>query len=124
MDEVAAARGAIPAPRRMGRPPSIPSTLAGDTHGWVSHMDTGHAVDLVRHSLIMALTVSAPMLLIGLVVGIVISLLQAVTQIQEQTLSFIPKIVAMVAAAIALAPWTAQRLMDYSREMFTSGIMN
>jgi len=87
-------------------------------------MDTGQAVDLVRHSLIMALTVSAPMLLIGLVVGIVISLLQAVTQIQEQTLSFIPKIVAMVAAAIALAPWTAQRLMDYSREMFTSGIMN
>ena len=87
-------------------------------------MDTGHAVDLVRHSLIMALTVSAPMLLIGLVVGIIISLLQAVTQIQEQTLSFIPKIVAMVAAAIALAPWTAQRLMDYSREMFTSGIMN
>ena len=87
-------------------------------------MDTGQAVDLVRHSLIMALTVSAPMLLIGLVVGIVISLLQAVTQIQEQTLSFIPKIVAMVAAAIALAPWTAQRLMDYSREMFTSGLMN
>ena len=87
-------------------------------------MDTGQAVDLVRHSLIMALTVSAPMLLFGLVVGIVISLLQAVTQIQEQTLSFIPKIVAMVAAAIALAPWTAQRLMDYSREMFTSGIMN
>jgi flagellar biosynthetic protein FliQ len=87
-------------------------------------MDTGHAVDLVRHSLIIALTVSAPMLLIGLVVGIVISLLQAVTQIQEQTLSFIPKIVAMVAAAIVLAPWTAQRLMDYTREMFTSGIMN
>ena len=103
---------------------SLPANGAGDTQGWVSHMDTGHAVDLVRHSLIMALTVSAPMLLIGLVVGIVISLLQAVTQIQEQTLSFIPKIVAMVAAAIALAPWTAQRLMDYSREMFTSGIMN
>jgi flagellar biosynthetic protein FliQ len=87
-------------------------------------MDTGHAVDLVRHSLVIALTVSAPMLLIGLVVGIVVSLLQAVTQIQEQTLSFIPKIVAMVAAAILLAPWTAQRLMDYTREMFTAGIMN
>ena len=87
-------------------------------------MDTGHAVDLVRHSLIIALTVSAPMLLVGLIVGIVVSLLQAVTQIQEQTLSFIPKIVAMVAAAIILAPWTAQRLMDYTREMFTSGIMN
>ena len=87
-------------------------------------MDTGQAVDLVRHSLMVALTVSAPMLLIGLVVGIFISLLQAVTQIQEQTLSFIPKIVAMVAAAIVLAPWTAQRLMDYTREMFTAGIMN
>jgi flagellar biosynthetic protein FliQ len=124
MDEVAAARGAIPASRRIWPAGSLPADGAGDTQGWVSHMDTGHAVDLVRHSLIMALTVSAPMLLIGLVVGIVISLLQAVTQIQEQTLSFIPKIVAMVAAAIALAPWTAQRLMDYSREMFTSGIMN
>jgi flagellar biosynthetic protein FliQ len=87
-------------------------------------MDTGQAVDLVRHTLIMALTVSAPMLLCGLVVGIVVSLLQAITQIQEQTLSFIPKIVAMVAAAILLMPWTAQRLMDYSRTMFTSGIMN
>src|SRR3954467_2177132 len=90
----------------------------------VCHMEPGQAVDLVRHSLLMALTVSAPMLLCGLVVGIVVSLLQAVTQIQEQTLSFIPKIVAMVAAAILLMPWTAQRLMDYSREMFTSGIMN
>jgi flagellar biosynthesis protein FliQ len=87
-------------------------------------MDTGQAVDLVRNTLIIALTVSAPMLLIGLVVGIVVSLLQAVTQIQEQTLSFIPKIVAMVAAAILLAPWTAQRLMEYSREMFTTGLMN
>jgi flagellar biosynthetic protein FliQ len=87
-------------------------------------MDTGQAVDLVRNTLIIALTVSAPMLLIGLVVGIVVSLLQAVTQIQEQTLSFIPKIVAMVAAAILLAPWTAQRLIEYSREMFTTGLMN
>jgi flagellar biosynthetic protein FliQ len=87
-------------------------------------MDLDQATELIRHTLLLALIVSAPMLLIGLVVGIVISLLQAVTQIQEQTLSFIPKIVAMVAAAIALAPWTAQRLMDYSREMFTSGIMN
>jgi flagellar biosynthetic protein FliQ len=87
-------------------------------------MEPGQAVDLVRHSLIIALTIAAPMLLVGLVVGIVVSLLQAVTQIQEQTLSFIPKIVAMVAAAIVLAPWTAQRLMEYSREMFTTGIMN
>jgi flagellar biosynthetic protein FliQ len=87
-------------------------------------MEPGQAVDLVRHTLIMALTISAPMLLVGLVVGIVVSLLQAVTQIQEQTLSFIPKIVSMVAAAILLMPWTAQRLIEYSREMFTNGLMN
>jgi flagellar biosynthetic protein FliQ len=87
-------------------------------------MSPGDAVDLVRHTLIMAITVSAPMLLVGLVVGILVSLLQAVTQIQEQTLSFIPKIVAMVAAAILLLPWTAQRLMEYTRDMFTAGIMN
>ena len=72
-------------------------------------MELGHATDLIRQTLMLALIVSAPMLLIGLVVGIVVSLLQAVTQIQEQTLSFIPKIVAMVAAAILLMPWIAQR---------------
>jgi flagellar biosynthetic protein FliQ len=88
------------------------------------YMETGQAVDLVRQTLIMALTIAAPMLLIGLVVGIVVSLLQAITQIQEQTLSFIPKILAMVASAILLMPWSAQRLMDYAREMFTNGLMN
>ena len=87
-------------------------------------MDTGRAVDLVREMMILALTISAPMLLIGLAVGIVVSLIQAVTQIQEQTLTFIPKIVAMVAAAILLMPWSSQRLLDYAREMFTSGIMH
>ena len=86
-------------------------------------MDTGQAVDLVRHSLIMALTVSAPMLLIGLVVGIVVSLLQAVTQIQEQTLTFVPKIAAMVAAAILLMPWIGNRLLEYSASMFLNGTL-
>ncbi|HSI36851.1 MAG: flagellar biosynthesis protein FliQ [Phycisphaerae bacterium] len=87
-------------------------------------MEPGTAVDLVRHALVLALTISAPMLLCGLVVGIVVSLVQAITQIQEQTLTFIPKIAAMVAAAIVLMPWTSQRLLEYAREMFTSGIMN
>jgi len=123
MEEAIAARNA---PRRFDRNGPvfpIPSKTPA-THKDGCQMETGQAVDLVRHTLLIALTISAPMLIIGLVVGIVISLLQAVTQIQEQTLSFIPKIVAMVAAAILLMPWTAQRLMDYSREMFTSGLMN
>ena len=79
------------------------------------------ATDLIRHTLMTALVVSAPMLLIGLLVGIIVSLLQAVTQIQEQTLTFIPKIVAMVAAAILLMPWIGQRLIEYSAAMFLEG---
>ena len=84
-------------------------------------MTLDQATDLVRQTLMLALIISAPMLLIGLVVGIVISLFQAVTQIQEQTLTFVPKIVAMVAAAILLMPWIGQRLMEYAAAMFSTG---
>lgn len=84
-------------------------------------MSLDQATDLVRHTLVLALLISAPMLAIGLVVGIVISLLQAVTQIQEQTLSFVPKIVAMTASAILLMPWIAHRLLEYSAAMFLFG---
>lgn len=82
-------------------------------------MDLDKATELVRQTLILALIVSAPMLVIGLVVGVVVSLMQAVTQIQEQTLSFIPKITAMVAAAVILMPWIGHRLMEYSEMMFS-----
>ncbi len=86
-------------------------------------MNLNDATDLIRQTLTLALTISAPMLLIGLAVGILVSLLQAVTQIQEQTLTFIPKITAMVAAAVLLMPWMAQRLLDYSSHMFTTALM-
>ena len=84
-------------------------------------MELDYATELIRQTLILALLVSAPMLLIGLVVGILVSLIQAVTQIQEQTLTFVPKIAAMVAAAILLMPWIGTRLMEYSAAMFGSG---
>ena len=83
-------------------------------------MTLDQATELIQHSLIMALMVSAPMLCIGLVVGILVSLFQAVTQIQEQTLTFIPKITAMVAAAIILMPWIGERLISYTQMMFES----
>lgn len=91
------------------------------THGRVVCMSLQDATELIRHSLIMVLIVSSPMLIIGLVVGVLVSLLQALTQIQEQTLAFVPKIVAMVAAAIILLPWIGQRLIEYSAAMFGSG---
>jgi flagellar biosynthetic protein FliQ len=84
-------------------------------------MSPEQASELIRNTLLLALIISSPMLVIGLTVGIIISLLQALTQIQEQTLTFIPKIVSMVVAAIALMPWMSHRLMQYAFEMFTNG---
>lgn len=86
-------------------------------------MTLDQATELLRHTLILALLISAPMLIIGLAVGIFISLIQAVTQIQEQTLSFVPKIAAMVGAAIVLMPWIGQRLLEYSAAMFSTGLL-
>lgn len=82
-------------------------------------MGIDQASDMVRETLMMVLLASSPMLLIGLVVGLIISLFQAVTQIQEQTLVFVPKIAAMILAAILAGPWMAQQLMDY-----TAAILN
>lgn len=86
-------------------------------------MDVSQACDLLRETLLLALTTAAPLLVIALVVGLVISLIQAVTQIQEQTLVFVPKIVAMVAAAIFVMPWISDRLVDYARTMFAAGAL-
>jgi flagellar biosynthetic protein FliQ len=85
-------------------------------------MSPDQATDLLRHTLVLALIVSAPMLLIGLAVGVVVSLLQAVTQIQEQTLTFVPKIAAMIAAAVLLMPWISQRLLEYAASIFATGL--
>ena len=82
-------------------------------------MEVSQATDLVRQALYLALIISAPMLLIGMAVGIVISLFQAVTQIQEQTLTFVPKIAAMIVAAVVLMPWIGQQLLDYASHMFS-----
>lgn len=82
-------------------------------------MSLSQATELIRQALTLALIVSAPMLLIGLLVGVIVSLLQAVTQIQEQTLTFVPKIAAMITAAVILLPWIGQRLIDYSAIIFS-----
>jgi len=86
------------------------------------HLSLDQATDLIRHTLVLALIVSTPMLAIGLMVGIVVSLLQAVTQIQEQTLTFVPKIVAMVAAVILLFPWMGHYLIEYAAQAFGAGM--
>ena len=86
-------------------------------------MSLDHAVELIRHSLVLALLIAAPVLAIGLLVGLITSLLQAVTQLQEQTLSFIPKIVAMALCAVLLLPWMGQHLIEYARQVFGEGLI-
>ncbi len=83
-------------------------------------MESSAAIDLVSQSLIVALIIAAPILVIGLMVGLVISILQAVTQLQEQTLSFVPKIVAMTAAAMFFLPWLTTRTLEYAQELWSS----
>ncbi len=71
-------------------------------------------------ALIITLKIMAPILAAGIVVGLVISILQSITSIQEQTIAFVPKIFAMVLVAVALIPWIVARLIEFTREMFTS----
>ena len=80
-------------------------------------MEFGLALDLGRNAFFLALKTAAPVLLAGMIVGLFISLVQAITQLQEQTLTFVPKIVAMVLAASYFIPWIATRMVDYAQEM-------
>ncbi|MEC7352529.1 MAG: flagellar biosynthesis protein FliQ [Planctomycetota bacterium] len=73
---------------------------------------------LVREALMLTLLISAPILGIGLLVGLVISLLQAVTQVQEQTLAFVPKIVAMILVAVVLMGWMGTQMSAFAERMF------
>jgi flagellar biosynthesis protein FliQ len=77
------------------------------------------AIELVRTALIITLKIAAPILLAGIAVGLVVSILQSVTSIQDQTLAFVPKIVVMVLAAVVLIPWIAQRLIEYAADLFS-----
>ncbi len=77
-------------------------------------MTPEYVLDLARQTLLLVLMLSAPMLLLGLLVGVVISILQSVTQIQEMTLTFVPKIVVTVLAMIFFGPWMLRMLMAFT----------
>lgn len=83
-------------------------------------MDVTQALDLGREAMLMVLLLSAPIMAVGLIVGLVISLFQSMTQLQEQTISFVPKIVAMVGVAILLIPWLTERLLEYTKDLLGS----
>ena len=83
-------------------------------------MDSQAAVDLAREALATTLLVGAPILSVGIAVGLVISLIQALTQIQDQTISFVPKIVTMMLVLTVCLPWLLHRLTTYTENLFTS----
>lgn len=84
-------------------------TLSGD-----------YAVQMGREALTMVMLVAAPMLGLGLIVGLLVSVFQATTQIQEQTLAFIPKIIAVFVAILIFGPWMLSLVVDYTRSIFLS----
>ncbi|MBN8526961.1 MAG: flagellar biosynthesis protein FliQ [Planctomycetes bacterium] len=77
-------------------------------------------IDLLRQMLWVSLLLSAPVLLVALVVGLVIGLLQAVTSIQEQTLTFVPKIIALALVLALMGGWMLRYLVAYTAELFGS----
>lgn len=74
-------------------------------------------VGFARQAIEMALTIALPMLGIGLIVGITVSMLQAATQIQEMTLTFIPKIVSIFLALLFAFPWIMDKMITFTREL-------
>jgi flagellar biosynthetic protein FliQ len=83
-------------------------------------MDQDVVVSLATQAMSLALKISLPLLGVGLLVGVVISIIQAVTQIQEQTLSFIPKVLAMAAVLVIGGPWMLNQLLAYTAELWSS----
>ena len=77
-------------------------------------------VTVGRHALEMTLMLSAPLLLTALGVGLIVGIFQAATQINEMTLSFIPKVIGMAATMVIAGPWMLKILISYTRELFES----
>jgi len=83
-------------------------------------MTTDTVIDLTMTAVELGMKIALPLLLVGLAVGLVISVFQAITQIQEQTLTFIPKIVATVAVLVVGGPWMLDQLLSYTAELWLS----
>jgi flagellar biosynthetic protein FliQ len=81
-------------------------------------MENYDAIDLARRAITLVLVAGAPVLATALIVGLIVSVVQAVTQIQDQTLTFVPKIIAVLVALAIVGPWMMEKLVEFGREMF------
>lgn len=80
-------------------------------------MTSETALELFRQAMMTSLLIASPMLAVGLVLGLAISILQAVTQIHEMTLTFIPKMIGVVAVIVLTLPWMLRVLLDYTASL-------
>jgi len=83
-------------------------------------MDPQGVITLAQQALYVAVMLAAPMLLASLVIGLLISILQAATQINEMTLTFIPKLLAMIATLVIAGPWMITFFVDFMRRLYES----
>ncbi|HET7158400.1 MAG TPA: flagellar biosynthesis protein FliQ [Burkholderiales bacterium] len=83
-------------------------------------MNSTAVISMIREALELTLLVSAPLLITALAVGLVISIFQAATQINEMTLSFIPKLLGVFIATVVCGPWILQLLIDYTQRLFAN----
>jgi flagellar biosynthetic protein FliQ len=81
-------------------------------------VNVGFAVQLLRSSAVQTLLIAAPLLLIGMVVGLIVAIFQATTSLQEQTLTFVPKILAILGALIVFGPWIVTSMVQFTLRLF------
>ena len=83
-------------------------------------MTPENVMDLAHHMLLVTAMIAAPLLLIALIAGLIIGMFQAATQINEATLSFIPKLLLLVLTLFAAGPWILRVLVDFTRDLYSS----
>ncbi|MCA9106199.1 MAG: flagellar biosynthetic protein FliQ [Planctomycetales bacterium] len=84
-------------------------------------MDVDYIVEISRQAMVVTMLICAPVLIVGVLSGLIIGLMQAVTQIQDQTIAFVPKLLLMMVACGLSLPWALQVLVEFSAQIFGAG---
>lgn len=82
-------------------------------------MDTGAALDIMQSAIVMTTKLAAPLLLLSMLIGLIISILQAATQIHEQTITFVPKLLLVAIILLVTGGWMLENLMDFMDRIFS-----
>ena len=83
-------------------------------------MNQDTVINIATQAMMLALKIAGPVLLLGLIIGLLVSIFQAVTSIQEQSLSFIPKIIGVAVLIVVLGPWMLSQLVSYAQNLYLS----